>query len=281
MNGGANEALSLASSVRLHGGVDLPRLGFGVYQSPRGEVTRLAVGEALRAGYRHVDTARIYNNEEDVGAAIRESGIERSEVFVATKLWNDDQGLESALRAFDASLDRLGLDYVDLYLLHWPVPRRRLESWRALERLHEQGRVRAIGVSNFMVHHLEELLEHARVPPAVNQIEISPFLQQREVRAACTRHGIAVEAYSPLTKGVRLGHPTLVEVAARAGRSVAQVLLRWGLQHDLVVLPKSTRPARIAENAALFDFALGPEEMVRLDALEEGLVTGWDPRKAP
>ncbi|HZN92999.1 MAG TPA: aldo/keto reductase, partial [Myxococcales bacterium] len=243
--------MMLSSTVRLSGGVEIPRVGLGVFQSARGEETRRAVSEALRLGYRHIDTARIYGNEGDVGAAVRESGVPRGEVFITTKLWNDDQGYDTALRAFDASLKRLALDHVDLYLLHWPVPGKRLESWRALERLLADGRVRAIGVSNFMAHHLDELLGHAKVPPAVNQIELSPFLQQREVREACERHGIAVEAYSPLTKGLRLGHPVVVSVAGRVQRSPAQVLLRWGLQHGLIVLPKSTRAERIRENAAL------------------------------
>jgi diketogulonate reductase-like aldo/keto reductase len=207
--------------------------------------------------------------------------VPRGEVFVTTKLWNDDQGYDSAKRAFAKSLDRLGLDYIDLYLLHWPVPRARLQSWKALEELHAEGRARAIGVSNFMPRHLDELCAAASVVPAVNQIEISPFLQMREARAACAKRGIVVEAYSPLTKGERLGHPEVVRVAREVGRTPAQVLLRWGLQHDLVVLPKSVRKARIAENLSLFDFALEAGHMAALDALEEGLVTGWDPRRAP
>lgn len=273
--------MNVARTIRLNNGVELPRLGLGVFRASRGEETRLAVGEALRVGYRHIDTARIYGNEQDVGAAIRESNVPRDEVFVTTKLWNEDQGYDAALAAFDTSLRRLGLEYVDLFLLHWPVPGKRLESWRALERLLDERRVRAIGVSNFIERHLVELLAHAKVAPAVNQLEVSPFLQQREVRALCERQGIAVEAYSPLTKGMRLRHPTVVGVAERLGRSPAQVLLRWGLEHGLAVLPKSTNPARIAENAALFDFELGVEELSRLDALEEGLVTGWDPRSQP
>jgi diketogulonate reductase-like aldo/keto reductase len=268
-------------TLRLNNGVDIPRIGLGVYQSARGAETRTAVREALRVGYRHIDTARIYGNEQDVGGAVRESELPRAEVFVTTKLWNEDQGYDSALRAFDASLKRLGVEYIDLYLLHWPVRRKRLESWRALERLLGDGRVRAIGVSNFMVRHLDELLTHAKVVPAVNQIELSPFLQQRDVRSACEKHGIAVEAYSPLTRGVRLRHPAVVGVAERLEKSPAQVLLRWGLQHGFIVLPKSTHAARIAENAAVFDFELSPQDMSRLDALEEGLVTGWDPRSAP
>ena len=268
----------MEASVRLNSGAEIPRVGFGVYLAARGEETQRAVGDALRAGYRHIDTAQAYGNEVDVGIAIRDSAIPRSELFITTKLWNDDQGYDAALRAFDESMERLGLEYLDLYLLHWPVPGKRLDSWRALERLVDEGRVRAVGVSNFMVHHLEELLVAATLPPAVNQIEVSPFLQQREVRSYCGEHGIAVEAYSPLTKAKRLGDPTVVAVADAVGRSPAQVLLRWGLQSDMVVLPKSVRSERIAENAALFDFELTTDDMARLDALEEGLVTGWDPR---
>jgi diketogulonate reductase-like aldo/keto reductase len=273
--------MDLDSRARLRSGADLPLVGLGVYQAMQGEETRLAVREALRIGYRHVDTARIYGNEADVGAAIRESGVPRDEVFVTTKLWNDDQGYDEALRAFDASLARLGLDTIDLYLLHWPVPKKRIESWRALERLLEEKRVRAIGVSNFMPRHIEELLASANVVPAVNQIELSPFLQQRDTVACCREHDIVVEAYSPLTRGERLGHPEVVSIAKEVARSPAQVLLRWGLQHGFVVLPKSTSPKRIAENAALFDFELSDGAMGRLDALEEGLVTGWDPRRQP
>jgi diketogulonate reductase-like aldo/keto reductase len=267
--------------LRLNNGVELPQVGLGVYQAARGDETRQAVLAALALGYRHVDTARAYGNERDVGAALRDSGVPRQEVFVTTKLWNDDQGYDQALAAFDKSLERLGLEVLDLYLLHWPVPGKRLDSWRALERLYREGRIRAIGVSNFMVHHLDELLAHGEVVPAVNQIEVSPFLQQRAVREHSARHGIVVEAYSPLTKGERIGHPVVAAVAQRVGRSPAQVLLRWGVQHGMVILPKSTRRERIAENAALYDFALPEEAMAELDGLEEGLVTGWDPREAP
>jgi len=271
MGGLSDTTLPLASGGRI------PQVGLGVWQTPSGETTRQAVAAALNAGYRHVDTARIYGNEADVGAALRDSGVARQEIFVTTKLWNADQGYDRALHAFDGSLKRLGLEYVDLYLIHWPVPGRRLESWRALERIHADGRARAIGVSNFLESHLQELLDAAKQVPAVNQIEVSPFLQRREIRALCARHRIVVEAYSPLTHGRRLDHPVLKDVAGRVGRSVAQVLLRWGLQQGLVVLPKSARPARIVENGALFDFSLDDRAMAELDALEEGLTTGWDP----
>lgn len=268
-------------TLALNNGVAIPVLGLGVFQAARGGETYDAVREALRLGYRHVDTAAIYRNEEDVGRALRDSGVPREQVFVTTKLWNADQGEAAALAAFESSRARLGLAYVDLYLLHWPVAGLRLASWRALEHLLASGRVRAIGVSNFMLGHLDELLAVCKVVPQVNQVELSPFLQQREVRARCAAAGIRVAAYSPLTKGRRLDHPVVREVAAALGRSPAQVLLRWGLQQGCVVLPKSVQPARLAENASIFDFALTPEALAALNALEEGLVTGWDPRGQP
>ena len=269
------------TTLQLSSGARIPQVGLGVWQTPSGTTTRQAVAAALDVGYRHIDTARIYGNEADVGAAVRASGVAREAVWITTKLWNADQGYDRALRAFDASLESLRLDYVDLYLMHWPVAGKRLDSWRALERLHQEGRARSIGVSNFLAPHLEELLAGARQVPAVNQIELTPFLQRRETRALCAKHGIVVEAYSPLTHGKRLDHPVVADVARRVGRSVAQVLLRWGLQHGLVVLPKSTKPVRIAENGALFDFTLDDRAMNELDALEEGLVTGWDPAEQP
>jgi methylglyoxal/glyoxal reductase len=268
-------------TVLLNNGIALPRVGLGVFQAAHGAQTNGAVLEALHLGYRHVDTARIYGNEHDVGAAIRESGIPRSQVFVTTKLWNDDQGYDAALRAFDASQRRLGLETVDLYLIHWPLPDLRLQSWRALERLYEEHRVHAIGVSNFMPRHLEELLGHAHVIPAVDQVELTPFHQQRDVRTICAKYGIVVEAYSPLTRGRRLGHPVVAEVARSVGKTPAQVLLRWGIQQDLVVLPKSVHADRIRENGQVFDFELDREQLAKLDALDEGLVIGWDPRTLP
>ena len=267
--------------IALTTGVGLPQVGLGVYQSAHGAATRNAVTAALELGYRHVDTARIYGNEPDVGAAIKASAVPRADVFVTTKLWNDDHGYDTALRALDASIARLGLDYVDLYLIHWPVPGERRASWRALERAFADGRARAIGVSNYLVPHLRELLGEAKVAPHVNQIELTPFLQRRDTCALCREHGIAVEAYSPLTRGQRLDHPAVVAIARAAGRTPAQVLLRWGIQHGFVVLPKSVHRERIAENAAVFDFTLDAAAMSKLDELEEGLAVGWDPGGAP
>lgn len=262
-------------TVLLNSGTSVPQVGLGVWQA--GGSTKKAVAAALQAGYRHVDTAAVYGNEAGVGAAIAESGLPRDQVFVTTKLWNNDQGYDKALRAFDASLKRLKLEYVDLYLIHWPVAGLRLESWRALEQLFSEKRARAIGVSNFLEPHLEELTKSAKVLPAVNQIELTPFLQRSGTVALCRKLGITLEAYSPLTRGQRLSHPVVLELAATTGRSPAQVLLRWGVQRGFVILPKSVTPERIVENAALFDFELDAGSMAKLDALEEGLVTGWDP----
>jgi diketogulonate reductase-like aldo/keto reductase len=263
--------------VTLNNGVEMPVLGLGVWQVQTGNECRRAVLWALEAGYRHIDTARIYGNEKDVGAAIRDSGLPRAEIFVTTKLWNGDQGYEKALRAFDHSLSALGLEYVDLYLIHWPVPGTREDSWRALQHILEEGRSRAIGVSNYTDRHLAELLSWADVPPAVDQVEFSPYLYQVDLLEYCRGHGIQLEAYSPLTRGRQLKDVKLVNVARRVGRTPAQVLIRWALQHDLVVIPKSVRHARIVENAAVFDFSLSAEDMAVLDALDESHRFAWDP----
>jgi len=266
------------ATLPLNTGRRIPQIGLGVWQAARGKQTQQAVLTALRLGYRHIDTAHLYGNEEDVGRAVRASELPREEIFVTTKLWNDDHGYDAAQRAFDRSLARLGLDYVDLYLIHWPVPGRRRDSWRALEKIFADGRARAIGVSNYMRPHLSELLDHAKTVPAADQIEITPYLQHRETRAYCKKHGIVVEAYSPLTRGEKLEDPRLVEIAREVERTAAQVLLRWSVQSGLVPLPKSVRPARIEENSKLFDFELDKSAMSRLDALEEGLALDWDPR---
>jgi len=268
-----SEPLDLRSTVTMSDGHRMPWVGLGVWQASGPEAYQ-AVRAALDLGYRHVDTAAIYGNERDVGKAIKDSGVPREEVFVTTKLWNDDHG--DPMGACEASLGRLGLDYVDLYLIHFPVPRRRA-SWAALGELQRAGKCRSIGVSNYTVDHLEE----QELRPAVNQVELHPFLQQPDLRARCAERGVVVQAYSPLVHGERMDHPALVRVARALGRTPAQVLLRWGLQHGLVVLPKSVRRERIAENAQLFDFTIPPAEMAALDALDEGLRTCWDPTGAP
>jgi methylglyoxal/glyoxal reductase len=236
---------------------------------------------ALKIGYRHIDTASLYGNEEDVGQGVRESGVPREQVFVTTKLWNSDHGYDSALRACDRSLRRLGLGYIDLYLIHWPVSELRSETWTALIELQRRGVCRTIGVSNYTVRHLQGLLDSSEVTPAVNQVEFNPFLYQEDLLRFCNDKGIQLEAYSPLTRGHKLRHPTVVDVARRYSKSPAQVMIRWGLQHGLVVIPKSTRPERIKENSEVFDFEISPADMTRLDALGEDLHTVWDPSDEP
>lgn len=263
-----------------HGGA-IPVLGLGTFRSEPGRATRQAVLWALELGYRHVDTAALYGNEADVGAALRESGVARKEVFVTTKLRTDDHGYESALRGFDASLERLGMDYVDLYLIHWPGSPKRAESWEALQRIHEEGRARAVGVSNYMVDHLDELLEGGGLVPAVNQFELHPFnyRSRGDVVRRCRERGIVVEGYSPLAKAHKLENGFVQEIARAHGRTPAQVLIRWALQHRIVTIPKSTHRERIRENADVFDFELTDADMNRLDGLDEDYVTSWDPRE--
>jgi 2,5-diketo-D-gluconate reductase A len=262
----------------LHDGVEIPQLGFGVFQIPPGD-TQEKVEEALAAGYRHVDTAAAYRNEAGVGAAIAASGSPREEIFVTTKLWNSEQGYDSTLRAFEASLERLGSDYVDLYLIHWPQPGRDLylETWRAFERIKEEGGARSIGVSNFRVEDLERLQREAEALPTVNQIELHPRLQQAELRAWHAEHGIATEAWSPLAKGELLEDETIQTVAAHHDKTPAQTILRWHLQLGNVVIPKSATPERIRENFEVFDFALSEDDMAAIARLDAGQRTGPDP----
>jgi diketogulonate reductase-like aldo/keto reductase len=269
----------LSHAVPLYNGVTIPALGLGVYRSMPGRETRKAVEAALEVGYRHIDTASAYQNEADVGSAVRASAIPRAQVFITTKLFNPDHGFDRALTAFDASLHRLGLDYVDLYLIHWPVEGLRLETWRALERIHAEERARAIGVSNYLVRHLQELLAQCEVRPAVNQIELHPFIfgKRADTVAFCQQHDIVVEAYSPLTKARRFSDPTVQQIARAHGKTPAQVLIRYCLEKDTVVLAKSVHARRIRENADVFDFRLTAPELTALDALNEGLATGWDP----
>jgi diketogulonate reductase-like aldo/keto reductase len=271
--------LSIQTRVTLNDGVSMPLFGFGTYQIAANGSCLRAVKHALKCGYRHIDTAALYNNEADVGRAVRDSGIARDEIFVATKLWNSDQGYDSTLRAFDRSLSRLALDYVDLYLIHWPEPGKRLESWRAMLEIKQQGRCRSIGVSNFTVKHLEELLRDSGVVPSVNQVEFSPFLYQRALLRFCAAKSIQLVAYCPLTRGEKLDHPLVCALARKYAKTSAQVLLRWALQHRVAVIPKSERTERIEENAALFDFELDADAMARLDELDEDYRTSWDPTR--
>ena len=269
--------LTLRSTVKLNNGVSMPVLGLGLYLMRPGKETYQAVRTALEVGYRLFDTASLYKNEEDVGRAVRDSGIRREEVFVTTKLWNDDHGYDSTMRAFDASCKRLGLGTIDLYLIHFPVTNLREDSWRACENILGSGRARAVGVSNYTIHHLKELLGQSGVIPAVNQVEFSPFLYQRELLEFCRKNRIQVEAYAPLTAGERIRDTRVTAVAAKHGRTNAQVLLRWALQHGVVVIPKSSHADRIGENAGVFDFELTSEEVGQLDGLNEGFRSSWDP----
>ena len=263
----------------------MPVLGLGVFQSPPGAATRHAVEWALEDGYRLVDTAAMYGNEADVGEAVRASGLPREEVFVTTKLWYTELGYASAKAACRQSLKRLGLDYVDLYLIHWPRadrPSDRIDAWRALGELRSEGLCRAVGVSNYAIRHLTELTENSDLRPAVNQVEFHPFVYDPELLEFCAKLGIRLEAYSPLTRNRRLDDPTVATIAEAHHRSPAQVLLRWGLQHGVVEIPKSIRRERIRENARVFDFSLSGAEMARLDALRDRRrVTQWDPAEIP
>ena len=272
--------------LRTNQGTEVPQLGLGVFQSPKGAPTRQAVRWALQAGYRHIDTASFYGNEEDVGEAVRESGLPREEVFVTSKLWFTEHGTDRSQRAARESLKRLGLGYIDLYLIHWPRaerPQDRLDSWKGLEKLQREGVCRTIGVSNYAIRHLEELEAVATVRPAVDQVEYHPFVHDPLLLDHCRRRDIRVEAWSPLTRGRHLDHPTVVEIARAHGRSPAQVLLRWGIQHELIVLPKSVRQERIVENSQIFDFRLAAGEVARLDALAGGerIGMGGDPANIP
>ncbi|MFX1472507.1 MAG: aldo/keto reductase [Promethearchaeota archaeon] len=272
--------LSIDSTLELNNGVKIPIFGLGTYHSTGAGIIDIIAG-ALQLGYRHIDTAAFYGNEREIGEAVRKSGIDRGEIFITTKLWNDDHGYDNALAAFNASLDKLGLDYVDLYLIHFPVYGKRQESWRALEQIFGDGRARAIGVSNYMEWHLKELLENSESVPSVDQVEFHPFLYQRNLLDFCNSKDIRLEAYSPLTKGRRLHDQTLGELAREYDRTPAQILIRWSLQHDLIVIPKSTNPVRIRENADVFDFSISREDMERLNALDEGFRSSWDPSRVP
>jgi diketogulonate reductase-like aldo/keto reductase len=273
----------IVPTVTLNNGVTIPHVGLGVWQAREGAEVERAVQTALEAGYRLIDTAAIYGNEAGVGRAVKASGLQREEVFITTKLWNAHHAHADALRAFESSLRKLDCGYIDLYLIHWPLPMegRFVEAWKALEELYRRGQVRAIGVSNFKPHHLEQLLNEAQVVPAVNQVELHPFFQQRETRAACAARGIVVESYSPLMHGGEvLAQPVIAELARRYGRTPAQIVLRWHVQSGLIAIPKSVTPERIRENMALFDFVLADEDMAAIEGLDRGQRISADPDMA-
>ena len=267
----------LQGTVTLSNQVEMPYFGLGVFQSEEGEEVMNAVKWAIEAGYRHVDTAALYRNEKGVGQAIRESGIDRKEIFVTSKVWNSDQGYDQTLKAFEISLNKLGFDYLDLYLVHWPVSGKYKDTWRALEKLYQDGKVRAIGVSNFMQHHLKDLVQDAEIMPMVNQVEFHPRLVQQDLVDFCLKNNIRHEAWSPLMQGKVLDLPEIKAIAEKYGKSTAQVILRWDLQKGVITIPKSVHKERIISNAEIFDFSLSDEEVKTLDSLDKGERNGPDP----
>ncbi|SEN31435.1 aldo/keto reductase [Lihuaxuella thermophila] len=268
---------NMTDCATLHNGVKMPWLGLGVWKMKEGEEVGQAVKAAIRAGYRSIDTAAVYGNEAGVGKAIKESEVAREELFITTKVWNADQGYDSTLAAFEESRKKLGLEYVDLYLIHWPVKNKYKDTWKALEKLYKEGYVRAIGVSNFQIHHLEDLMAESTVKPMVNQVEFHPYLTQADLRRFCREHQIQLEAWSPLMQGEVVNEPVINELAQKYGKTPAQIVLRWDLQHEVVTIPKSTKEHRIIENAGIFDFELTAEDMARLDGLNKNHRFGPDP----
>lgn len=268
---------NLQDTTTLHNGVKMPWFGLGVFKVKEGSEVVESVKAALKNGYKSIDTAAVYRNEEGVGQALKEAGVAREELFITTKVWNSEQGYESTLQAFETSLEKLGLDYLDLYLIHWPVAGKYKETWKALEKLYKDGRVRAIGVSNFHVHHLKDLMADAEIKPMVNQVEYHPHLAQTELLEFCKAEGIQMEAWSPLKQGELLSEPTIVEIAEKHGKSPAQIILRWDLQNGVVTIPKSIKEHRIIENADIFDFELYTEDMDRLNSLNKDERVGPDP----
>lgn len=269
--------MNLQTTKILTNGYAMPVVGLGVYKMTNPDETIGAITKALEVGYRHIDTASLYGNEEQVGEAIRHSGVAREDIFVTTKVWNSDQGYDETLRAFEVSLKKLGMDYVDLYLTHWPVEDKFEETYRAIERLYDEKLIRVPGVSNHHAHHIDRLLARANVGPMVNQVEVHPYLSQKELKAYCASKGIAVTAWSPLGRGQVLEDARILAVAQEVGKSAAQVVLRWHLQNDTIIIPKSVTPSRIEENAQLFDFELTAEQMARVDAVNENKRIGKDP----
>lgn len=268
----------IKSYTILNNGIKMPWLGIGTYKVENGVTVVESVKEALKVGYSHIDTAAFYNNEDGIGTAIKESGFAREKLFLASKVWNSDQGYEKTLKAFNNSIKKLGTDYLDLYLIHWPTPLHK-ETWKALEKLYKEGYIRAIGTSNFTVAHLEDLIETAEVLPMVNQVEFHPFLVQTELREYCKTNNIQYEAWSPLMRGKIIEIPLLQELSEKYNKTISQIVLRWDLQMGVVTIPKSTNPFRIKENAEIFDFLLSEDDVNRILMLDKGLRVGSDPEK--
>ena len=267
----------IQGTFTLNNGVEMPYFGLGTYQADNDQEVVDAVKFALDHGYRHIDTAAVYKNEEGVGKAIKESAVAREEIFLTTKVWNSDQGYESTMKAFEASLERLATDYVDLYLVHWPVKQKYKDTWRALEELYKQKRIRAIGVSNFLQHHLEDLLQSAEIVPMVNQMEFHPYLVQQDLLNFCTDKGIQYEAWSPFLQGKLFELNITKDLEEKYSKSAAQIVLRWNLQKGVVTIPKSVHKNRITSNSEIFDFELNDDEVAYLDSLHKGERTGPDP----
>ncbi len=267
----------ISGTLTLNNGVEMPQFGLGVYKVEKGLQIENTVKDAINIGYRLIDTASFYENEEGVGKAIKESGVPREEMFITTKVWNTDQGYDQTLNAFDNSLKKMGLDYIDLYLIHWPVKEKYLETWKALEKLYKDGKARAIGVSNFQIHHLKDILKNSSEKPAVNQVELHPLLSQKELREFCSEHNIKVQAWSPIARGRVLEDSDIKEIAKRHNKSAAQIILRWHLQNGIMVIPKSVKKDRLRENADIFDFELTEDEMRQMNALNNNHRFGADP----
>jgi len=270
-------ALNVHSTKTLANGIEMPRLGLGVYKMTEPDIAIQAITASLDYGYRHIDTASLYANEKEVGEAVRASNVARNDIFITTKVWNTDQGYDQTLRAFEKSLELLGMDYVDLYLTHWPIKETFIDTYRAIERLYEEKLIRATGVANHHQHHLEAIAVKANVKPMVNQIECHPRLTQFDLREYCAEQEIAITSWSPLARGRILEEPTLQRISNKYGKSTAQTIIRWHLQHDLIVIPKSVNPSRIAENMDVYDFELSFEDMKNIDALNLNERTGKDP----
>lgn len=262
----------------LNNGVEIPRIGFGTYKMHGYELEK-ALETAIEVGYRHIDTATDYGNEKEIGQALQNIGIKREELFITTKVWNDDQGYEKTLKAIEVSLENLQMDFLDLYLVHWPVPRRREATWEAMIELYDERKTRSLGVSNYMPSHIEELMKKSPLTPVVNQIEVTPYLYQKSLIEKCESYDIKIEAHSPLVRGTKMNEPIIVEIAKEHNKTSAQVLIRWSLQKGFVVLPKSANPIRIKENFDVFDFRLTDKNMSNIDALNSNYRISWDPSK--
>lgn len=272
-------AKSIQDTYTLSNGVEIPVMGLGVYKNVDETELETAVTSALEYGYRHIDTAKVYRNEKGVGRAIKDSGVPREEIFVTTKVWNTDQGYDKTLKAFDESLEDLDMDYIDLYLIHWPMPGTYVDTWEALEKLYKDGKVRAIGVSNFNPHHLQDLFNECEIKPMLNQVEYHPHLAQPELKTFCREHDILLEAWSPLKRGRMFDEPVLVELAEKYGKTPAQIILRWDVETGVSTIPKSVSADRVRENGDVFDFELTAEEVKRISSLNRHERVGKDPDK--